>query len=484
MPSLYIETFGCQMNEADSQYIAERAVAAGYRVASTAEEANVVVLNTCTVRDNAERRAYGRMNHLKALKASDPSVRLVVTGCLAEQDRDRMRQRAPHVDAVFGTRELAQLGDQLAAWRPSLRETTTPAEATLDNMLRFAMGGTPDGVSGPFSHLRAFVTVQRGCSYYCTFCIVPYVRGRFDHRPQVAIVEEARQRLAQGAREITLVGQTVNAWRDPADGADFGDLCRAVAQLPGLERLTFISPHPKDFTEKVLDDLAAIPQLNPRIHLPLQSASDPILRRMNRKYTLSDFDRVVQSVRRRIPHAAITTDLIVGFPGETENDFKATLEYVRTGVFANAFTFIYSVRRGTPAARWEQIPREIALTRFSELHEAQNGVTCAYHGRYVGRVIRALVAGDSKKDRARLTAKTVDNVTVVAPKPPDYADESDDKQHRYAQAPWLDIAIESAHVWGCTGTAIARARRFADPGVPVERPIVDLTALELQTIQR
>jgi tRNA-2-methylthio-N6-dimethylallyladenosine synthase len=484
MPSLYIETFGCQMNEADSQYIAERAVAAGYRVASTAEEANVVVLNTCTVRDNAERRAYGRMNHLKALKASDPSVRLVVTGCLAEQDRDRMRQRAPHVDAVFGTRELAQLGDQLAAWRPSLREATTPAEATLDNMLRFAMGGTPDGVSGPFSHLRAFVTVQRGCSYYCTFCIVPHVRGRFDHRPQVAIVEEARQRLAQGAREIMLVGQTVNAWRDPADGADFGALCRAVAQLPGLERLTFISPHPKDFTEKVLDDLAAIPQLNPRIHLPLQSASDPILRRMNRKYTLADFDRVVESVRRRIPHAAITTDIIVGFPGETENDFKATLEYVRTGVFANAFTFIYSVRRGTPAARWEQIPREIALRRFSELLEAQNGMTRAYHDRYVGRVIRALVVGDSKKDRARLTAKTVDNVTVVAPKPPDYADESADKQHGYAQSPWLDIAIESAHVWGCAGTVIARAQRFADRGVPVERPIVDLTALELQAIQR
>jgi tRNA-2-methylthio-N6-dimethylallyladenosine synthase len=487
MPSVYIETFGCQMNEADSQYIAERATSAGYSVASSAEEANVVVLNTCTVRDSAERRAYGRMNHLKALKACDPSMRLVVTGCLAEQDRDRMRQRAPHVDAVFGTRELAQLADQLAAWRPSLGEAriaTATDGASLDNMLPFAMGGTADGIVDTFSHLRAFVTVQRGCSYYCTFCIVPHVRGRFDHRPQTAIFEEVRERVAQGAREIMLVGQTVNAWRDPADGADFGDLCREIARLRGLERLTFISPHPKDFTEKVLDDLAAIPQLNPRIHLPLQSGSDRILRRMNRKYTLADFRRVVEAIRRRMPHAAITTDLIVGFPGEAEDDFEATLAYVGTGVFANAFTFIYSVRRGTPAARWEQVPREVALARFSRLLDAQNGVTRAYHDRMVGRVVRALIAGDSKKDATRLAAKTGHNVTVVAPKPPGYPTQLDGGAHAYAQTPWLDVAIEIAHVWGCTGTVVARAARFSEAGVPVPRPIVDLTAMELQPIRR
>jgi tRNA-2-methylthio-N6-dimethylallyladenosine synthase len=478
MPSLYIETFGCQMNEADSNYIAERAASAGYSVATAPEEADVVVLNTCTVRDSAERRAYGRMNHFKVLKARDPALRLVVTGCLAEQDRDRMRKLAPHVDAVFGTRELVQLGDQLAAWQPAFRDAPRSADATgdvRDDMLRFALGGEPDGVIDSFSHLRAFVTVQRGCSYYCTFCIVPHVRGRFDHRPRHAILDEVRARIADGAREITLVGQTVNAWRDPATGADFGDLCRSVADLPGLERLTFISPHPKDFTERIVDNLAAIAQLNPRIHLPLQSASDAVLRRMNRKYTLAHFRRLVDSIRSRLPECAITTDIIVGFPGERDEDFEATLDYVRSGVFANAFTFIYSIRRGTPAARWEQVRTDLAHARFERLLAAQNAVTRSYHDRKVGRVVRALVAGESKKDSNRLTAKTLDNVTVVAPKPPDYAHASE--RNGYAATPWLDIVIDSAHVWGCSGRIVGRAERFADPGGSVPPPLVDLTEL-------
>jgi tRNA-2-methylthio-N6-dimethylallyladenosine synthase len=472
MPSIYIETFGCQMNEADSRYIAERAASAGYSVASAAEEANVIVLNTCTVRDNAERRAYGRMNHLNALKRVDPSLRLVVTGCLAEQDRDRMKKLAPHVDAIFGTRELAELGEQLAAWQPNFDDV----DFSDDRALVTSLGGTGDAVTGAFSHLRAFVTVQRGCSYYCTFCIVPYVRGRFDHRPKSAILNETRDWIARGAREIVLVGQTVNAWSHAASGDDFGDLCRSIAALPGLERLGFISPHPKDFTEKILDDLCSLEQLNPRIHLPLQSASDGLLRRMNRKYTLAQFDGIVRSIRRRLPQCAITTDLIVAFPGETASDFQATLDYVRSGVFANAFSFIYSIRRGTPAARWPQVPRELALERFAELLEAQNAVTRRYHDGYVGRTLRVLIGGDSKKDARRLTGKTLDNVTVVAPKPADYPAEDREAVHPYAQTPWLDIAIETAHVWGCFGTVTGRAARFADAGMPVMRPLFDLIA--------
>jgi tRNA-2-methylthio-N6-dimethylallyladenosine synthase len=392
-------------------------------------------------------------------------VRLVVTGCLAEQDRDIMQRRAPHVDAVFGTRELAQLGDRLAEWaRADSGAADTAAGDRRDSMLRFALGGTADGVTDAFSHLRAFVTVQRGCSYYCTFCIVPQVRGRFDHRPAGAIVDEVAERIAHGAREIMLVGQTVNAWRDPADGSDFGDVCKRVAALPGLERLTFISPHPKDFSDKILDDLAGIEQLNPRIHLPLQSASNAMLRRMNRKYTLEQFDGLVERIRARIPHAAITTDLIVGFPGETDADFDATLAYVRGGVFANAFTFIYSIRRGTPAARWQQVPAELAHARFTELLDAQNDVTRRYHERKVGRVVRALVAGDSKKDPRRLTAKTTDNVTVVASKPSDYG----------PAAPWLDVTIDAAHVWGCDGRVVGRAQRFTDCAETVEPPVISL----------
>jgi tRNA-2-methylthio-N6-dimethylallyladenosine synthase len=466
MASIYIETFGCQMNEADSQYIADRAASAGYSIATKPEEANVLLLNTCTVRDNAERRAYGRMNHFKVLTQNDPQRRLVVMGCLAEQDRDRMQKLAPHVDAVFGTKELVALGDQLAAWQPDFDDVDFTADAAL-----LALGGTADAVVDAFSHLRAFVNVQRGCSYYCTFCIVPQVRGRFDHRPAAAIVSEVREKIASGAREVMLVGQTVNAWTDPATGADFGDLCREVAALPGVERLTFISPHPKDFSEKIVADLAAVPEMNPRVHLPLQSFSDPMLRRMNRKYTAAQYRDKVALIHRYLPDWAITTDIIVGFPGESEDDFERTLEYVASNVFANAFSFIYSIRRGTPAARWEQVPRDVASARFARLIDAQNASTRAYHDRKIGTTVRALVSGPSKKDANKLAAKSLDNVTVIAPKPPDY-DES-----LYAHEPWLDVEIETAHVCGCTGTIVRRAERYADAGTAVARPLVSLLAL-------
>lgn len=453
------------MNEADSQYVADRALSHGYTIVPSAEEADVVVLNTCTVRDNAERRAYGRMNHFKVLKEADPQVRVVVMGCLAEQDRDRMQRLAPHVDAVFGTKELVQLGDRLAAWQPELSQRIDFAD---DRTLLSPLGGKGDAVADEFSHLRAFVNVQRGCSYYCTFCIVPHVRGRFDHRPMESIVGDVQEKILGGAREVMLVGQTVNAWRDEAIGADFGELCKRVAAQPGLERLTFISPHPKDFSERTIAALGGVAQLNPRVHLPLQSASDAVLRRMNRKYTLAQFHEKVELIRRYLPGCAITTDVIVGFPGETEDDFAQTLAYVRGGVFANAFMFVYSIRRGTPAARWEQVPHDVAADRFSRLAAAQNAVTRAYHDAKVGSAVRALIVGPSKKDPERIAAKALDNVTIIAPKPADY------EQALYAREPWLDVEIESGHVWGCSGTIVRRAQRFAETGTDVVKPVFSL----------
>jgi tRNA-2-methylthio-N6-dimethylallyladenosine synthase len=479
VPRVYIETFGCQMNEADSQYIADRATSAGYEIASKPEEANVLVLNTCTVRDNAERRAYGRMNHFKVLKEADPGVRLVVMGCLAEHDRDRMQKAAPHVDAVFGTKEVVALGDRLESWSAVLRQAQDDKgaeEGAVDETIEqkallMPLGGSADAVTDAFSHLRGFVTVQRGCSYYCTFCIVPHVRGRFDHRPMREILAEAQGLIASGAREVMLVGQTVNAWKDPATGEDFGDLCRAVCALEGLERLTFISPHPKDFTKKVIRDLSELPHLNPRVHLPLQSGSDAMLRRMNRKYTMAQFREKVESIHRYLPGWAITTDIIVGFPGESDADFEDTLSYVKSDVFANAFTFIYSIRRGTPAARWEQVPREVSSERYQRLLDAQNAATRAYHDRKLGTTVRALIVGPSKKDATKLAAKATDNVTIIAPMPGDY-DES-----LYAREPWLDIDIHTAHVWGCTGTIRARAARYGEAGTRVAPAVIDLTAL-------
>ena len=457
MPGIYIETFGCQMNEADSQYIAERALSAGYTIAERPADASVLVVNTCTVRDTAETRAYGRISHFKLLKQADPSIRLIVAGCLAEQDRDRMQAALPHVDAVFGTKELVRMGDAIAAWRDEFGDDERGEEAAL----LLPMGGTADCVTDAYSHLRAFVTVQRGCSYYCTFCIVPHVRGRFDHRPMGEIVSEVRARLDSGAREITLVGQTVNAYEDPASGADFADLLVTVSAIEGLERLTFLTSHPKDFNEKLARAMGSLSKLNPRFHLPVQSGSNPVLRRMNRKYTVEEYLAKLATFREHCPDWALTTDLIVAFPGETEADFELTLELCRSAGFAQAFMFVYSQRRGTPAARWEQIGPETGNARLRALVEAVDEGVLAHHRRKIGTTVRALIAGPSKKDRTRLAAKSLDNVTVIAP-----ASDGDE--------PWLDVRIEAAHRWGCSGTIVGRAARFEGPARPVAPPLLDL----------
>jgi tRNA-2-methylthio-N6-dimethylallyladenosine synthase len=463
---IYIETFGCQMNEADSQYIADRADAAGYTLVSEPRAASVIVLNTCTVRDNAERRAYGRMQHMRALKVADPAVKLVVCGCLAEQDRDRMQTIAPHVDAVFGTSELVRFGDTLERWRAEFDEAVPSDE----RMLVEEMGGHADCIPDAFSHLRAFVTVQRGCSYYCTFCIVPHVRGRFDHRPAAEILAEVRTALDRGAREITLVGQTVNAYADPADGSDFSQLLERVAALDDLERLTFVTSHPKDFNERLVATLAALPNVNPRLHLPVQSGSDPILRRMNRKYTVAQYLDKIDGFRAACNDWALTTDLIVGFPGESDADFEQTLELCARVGFAQAFMFVYSPRRGTPAALWEQVSAETGAERLRRLNDAVGADVCAYHARKTASVVRALVVGRSRKDPTRIAAKTPDNVTIIAP--------LDGRPvATFAERPWIDVAVESSHVWGCAGRLVGAARRYAEPAQALPEPALDLVSL-------
>jgi len=468
MASIYIETFGCQMNEADSQYIADRAAASGYAVTGDAAQASVVVINTCTVRDNAEKRAYGRMAHFKALKAADPRIKLVVCGCLAEQDRDRMQGKAPYVDAVFGTRDLARLGDALVAWRSGFDDDDE--DLTEQRLLVDPLGGRGDCVGDAYAHVRAFVNVQRGCSYYCTYCIVPYVRGRFDNRPAGDILAECRRAIERGAREITLVGQTVNAYREPASGTDFADLLAAVAALDGLDRLTFLTSHPKDYTAKLAASMSALPALNPRFHLPVQSGSDPILRRMNRKYTVAQYREKIALFREMCPDWALTTDLIVAFPGETEHDFEATLALCDEMRFAQAFMFVYSPRRGTPAAHWEQIAPEIGNERLRRLAAVVDRNVRAWHERKRGSVVRALVQGPSRKDRTKIAAKTIDNVTIIAPLG------SLAEAHLQAK-PWIDVRVDEAFTWGCAGEILGVAERYAAAREPVDaRPTIDLVA--------
>jgi tRNA-2-methylthio-N6-dimethylallyladenosine synthase len=463
--AIYIETHGCQMNEADSQYIAARAASAGYTIAERPEDASVLLLNTCTVRDNAEARAYGRIGQWKAIKLIDPRVKVVVAGCLAEQDRERMRTLAPHVDAVFGTKELKRLGDALAAWRDDFGDD----DVTLARELQSPLGGAGEGVAGPYAFLRAFVNVQRGCSYYCTFCIVPHVRGRFDHRPLAEILTEVRRKVAGGAREIMLVGQTVNAYKEPATGEDFAELCASVAALPGVERIAFVTSHPKDLNEKLARTLAQIPQMNPRFHLAVQSASNAMLRRMNRKYTIEEYRERVGMFLEHNPGWAITTDMIVGFPGETEDDFKRTLALAATGMFAQAYMFVYSPRRGTPASHWEQVDAALAHERLKRLADVQNAACRAYHDRKIGTTVRALITGTSRKNAAMLSAKTTDNVTVVFPTI---------EAEPHPALPWVDVRIESAFVWGVKGVSVGRSGGWEQPAENVAvRPSAQLVDL-------
>jgi tRNA-2-methylthio-N6-dimethylallyladenosine synthase len=469
--SVYIETFGCQMNEADSQYIADRATASGYEIAATLSEASVVVLNTCTVRDNAERRAYGRMAQLKQLKTADPAIKLVVAGCLAEQDRATMRDKVPFLDGVFGTRELGRLGDALADWRADFPEDDV--DLSEERSLLRAIGGTGDCVGDAYANVRAFVNVQRGCSYYCTYCIVPHVRGRFDNRSVADVVAECTKKLASGARQLTLVGQTVNAFKDPATGADFADLLEIVAALPGIDRLTFLTSHPKDYTPKLaqtMGELGACGVLEPRFHLPVQCGSDPILRRMNRKYTVAQYREKIAMFREHCPDWALTTDLIVAFPGESESDFEATLALCEEMTFAQAFMFVYSPRRGTPAALWGQIAPEVGTDRLKRLASVVDNGVRAWHERKRGTIVRALVQGPSRKDRTKLAAKTGDNVTVIAP-----AGDLDESVLR--ESPWLDIRIDDAFTWGVSGEILGIASRFAQLAAPVARATIDLLAI-------
>jgi tRNA-2-methylthio-N6-dimethylallyladenosine synthase len=332
------------------------------------------------------------------------------------------------------------------------------------------MGGEGVGIAGPYDFLRAFVNVQRGCSYYCTFCIVPHVRGRFDHRPMREILAEIKRKTAGGAREITLVGQTVNAYKEPATGADFADLLEAVCAIESVERVAFISSHPKDLNEKLARVCATLPKMNPRFHLALQSGSNPMLRKMNRKYTIEQFLERIEIFKSYNPSWAITTDLIVGFPGETEEDFRKTLDVCATGIFAQAYMFVYSPRRGTPAAVWHAanaVPHDVAQDRFVRLKAVQDEAVRAYHDRKLGTTVRALIHGVSRKDRTKLSGKTVDNVTVNFPMTEDAPD---------LARPWADVRVEGASVWGVRGTCVGRVARFDGVAESVEVPVIDLLA--------
>lgn len=411
--SYFIRTFGCQMNEHDSERIAGLFERDGMQPARDLGSADVVYVNTCTIRENADNRMYGNLGQLKAIKDENPDMRLVVGGCAAQKDRDLIRERAPWVDVVMGTHNLDRvldLLDHVEDWGP-ITEVVDELQAMPSSL--------PVRREVPHS---AWVTIQVGCNNTCTFCIVPSVRGVEVSRRPGDIIREVERLAADGVVEVTLLGQNVDTYgRDLAiDGKRrpiFGDLLRRVGAVDGIRRVRFTSPHPNDFREDVALAMAETPAVCEQLHFPLQSGSDRILAAMHRGYRRAKYLDRLAMARDVIPGLAVSTDIIVGFPGETDGDFERTMEVVEDARFDQAFMFIFSPRPGTAAASMEDefVPREKIDERFARLVEAQNRISAERNADLVGSIVEVLVEGPSRKDESVATTRTRTGKPVHVP---------------------------------------------------------------------
>ncbi|MGA8846772.1 MAG: tRNA (N6-isopentenyl adenosine(37)-C2)-methylthiotransferase MiaB, partial [Nocardioides sp.] len=392
-----VRTYGCQMNVHDSERLTGMLETAGYVASPSGEQADVVVFNTCAVRENADNKLYGNLSQLRPIKAANPGMQIAVGGCLAQKDRATITEKAPHVDVVFGTHNLGSLPALLDRAR-SLDE----AQVEILESLEVFPSTLPTKRDSAYA---AWVSVSVGCNNTCTFCIVPALRGKERDRRPGEILAEIEALVADGVSEVTLLGQNVNAY-----GVEFGDrqafskLLRACGAIEGLERVRFTSPHPAEFTDDVIEAMAETPNVMPQLHMPLQSGSDKVLKDMRRSYRSAKFLGIIERVRAAIPDAAITTDIIVGFPGETEDDFLATLEVVRQARFSNAYTFQYSKRPGTPAADLpDQVPPDVVKDRYGRLVEVVKEIAWEENKQLVGRTVELMVSeGEGRKDAETL----------------------------------------------------------------------------------
>jgi tRNA-2-methylthio-N6-dimethylallyladenosine synthase len=397
------------MNVHDSERVAGLLEEAGYLKADQGQNPDLVVFNTCAVRENAADKLYGNLGHLLPAKKAHAGMQIAVGGCLAQMERQQIIDRAPWVDVVYGTHNIGALPRLLDQARE--REQ---AQVEFEETLSTFPSLLPARRQSAYS---AWVSISVGCNNTCTFCIVPALRGKEKDRRPGDILDEVRSLVDQGVIEVTLLGQNVNSY-----GAEFGDrlafgkLLRACGEIPGLERVRFTSPHPKDFTDDVVEAMRDTPNVMPSLHMPLQSGSDAILKSMRRAYRRDRYLQIVDNVRRHIPDAAITTDIIVGFPGETEEDFQGTLDTVRQARFSSAFTFQYSIRAGTPAATMDgQVPRAVVQERYDRLVTLQEEISWDEHKKQNGAVVEVLVAeGEGRKDAAthRLSGRARDNRLV------------------------------------------------------------------------
>jgi len=399
--TFHIATYGCQMNLADSSVLAAGLISRGYKRVFDEREANLLVFNTCSVREKAEERVFGRLGEVYKFKRQRPHLKIAVVGCMAQRLGEKIIDAVPHVDYVLGTDRLFELPEILEGIEGGRPVMTAFGHEDMDSI-------TPVKET-PFS---AFVTISRGCDNYCTYCIVPYVRGRERAHSPSMIVESIKRLVDEGVVEVMLLGQNVNSYS--YDGVDFPDLLQAVLTETGMPRIRFMTSHPKDLSHKLVDVMAADSRLMPHIHLPLQSGSNRILQRMGRGYTIEHYLEIVDYIRARLDYVSLTTDLIVGFPSESETEYEATLEAVRRVEYDAAFMFRYSVRAGTKAAGYDDdVPDDEKIRRLNNLIAVQKEIGYRRNQREVGQLRQSLIEGRSRRSRELDRARTEGNKTVL-----------------------------------------------------------------------
>ncbi|MGB8994423.1 MAG: tRNA (N6-isopentenyl adenosine(37)-C2)-methylthiotransferase MiaB [Pseudonocardiaceae bacterium] len=468
--SYRVRTYGCQMNVHDSERLAGLLESAGYVPAGQDATPDVVVLNTCAVRENADNRLYGNLGQLRPIKSAHPGMQIAVGGCLAQKDRGEIIRRAPWVDVVFGTHNIGSLPVLLARARHN-----DAAQIEIAESLEVFPSALPAKRDSAHS---AWVSISVGCNNTCTFCIVPALRGKEVDRRPGDVLAEVQALVAEGVLEVTLLGQNVNAYGvDFGNRRAFGDLLRACGKIDGLERVRFTSPHPRDFTSDVIDAMAATPNVCHQLHMPLQSGSDSVLAAMRRSYRAQRYLKIVEEVRAAMPDAALSTDIIVGFPGEAEADFQATLDVVGTARFAQAFTFQYSRRPGTPAADMAgQVPKPVVQERYERLVALQESISWELNRNLTGSVVEVLVSeGEGRKDAAtrRMSGRARDGRLVHF--------EPGDSEIRPGDVVLAEITYGAPHhlvadkaLWAHrrtdAGDAWAAGRRPTTPGVLLGLP--------------
>lgn len=432
----FIKTFGCQMNEHDSEIIAGILDSAGYQPAADLAAADVIIINTCCIRESAENKIWGYIGNLKACKYKKPNVIIAALGCMMQQNTisDLLQRQGRHLDIVLGTYQQHRLPEYISRVLAGEGPIVDISEDNSD---------FPDELpSRRESSFAAQVNIIYGCNNFCSYCIVPYVRGRERSRDFAAIMAELRDLAAAGIREVMLLGQNVNSygkdWRRQgrADAPNFADLLQAAGEIDGLARIRYMSSHPRDFSLDLVDKISEIPKIRDYYHLPLQSGCDKILKVMNRGYNTADYLAIIERIREKTPQAAITTDLIVGFPGETETDFQQTLDFVAKCRFDAAYTFLYSPRSGTPAATMAgQVPLDVKKERLQKLTMLQNQISLELNQAYVGRQVQVLVEGLSKNNPNFYTGRTASNKIVIFKGQPEQVGQL------------VDLTISGAKTW-------------------------------------